>query len=146
VANIFARSSVLPVAEARAGDVLMAGRVFVAPPGHHLLVGPEGVLALSDAVPVHFVRPAADVLFSSLAESLGTQAIAVVLTGSGLDGADGVRVIKGHGGTVLVQDRATSEVFGMPLAAAATGCADRVLPLQEIAPALIELLGQKELV
>ncbi|HYG62157.1 MAG TPA: chemotaxis protein CheB [Thermoanaerobaculia bacterium] len=144
MADIFARRSVLPVAEARAGDVLTPGRVFVAPPGRHLLVEPEGILALSDALPVHFVRPAADLLFASLAESLGTRAIAVVLSGSGLDGADGVKVIKGHGGRVLVQDRATSEVFGMPRAAADTGCADRVLPLQEIAPVLIDLVGQKE--
>ena len=144
MAKIFARRSVLPVVEARAGDVLTAGRVFVAPPGRHLLVGPAGILAFSDALPVHFVRPAADVLFASLAESLGARAIAVVLSGSGFDGADGVKVIKRHGGLVLVQDRTTSEVFGMPSAAAATGCADRVLPLQDIAPALIDLLGQKE--
>jgi two-component system, chemotaxis family, protein-glutamate methylesterase/glutaminase len=144
MADILNRHSILPVFEARSGDVLTAGRVFVAPPGRHLLVGPAGVLALSDALPVHFVRPAADLLFTSLAESMGPRAIAVVLSGSGLDGADGVKVIKGHGGTVLVQDRASSDVFGMPKAAAATGCADRVLPLQEIAPALIELLGQKK--
>ena len=144
MAAILRRRSVLPVAEARAGDRLTAGQVFVAPPGHHLLVGPEGVLALSDAQPVHHVRPAADPLFMSLAESQGAHAIAVVLTGSGFDGADGVAAVKRHGGTVLVQDRETSEVFGMPAAAAATGCADRVLPIDEIAPALVELLGCKE--
>jgi two-component system chemotaxis response regulator CheB len=144
MANILGRHSILPVAEAREGTQLTPGKIYVAPPNRHLLVGPQGILALSDASRVHFVRPAADLLFTSLAESRGAGAIAVVLTGSGFDGADGVVAIKRHGGTVIVQDKATSEFSGMPMAALATGCADRVLPLEEIAPALIELLRREE--
>jgi two-component system chemotaxis response regulator CheB len=144
MAAILGRHSTLPVAEAREGTRLTAGKIYVAPPDRHLLVGPEGILGLSDASPVHFVRPAADLLFTSLAESRGADAIAVVLTGSGFDGADGVVAIKRHGGTVIVQDQATSDFTGMPAAAFATGCADCVLPLEEIAPALIAMLRREE--
>ncbi len=113
--------------------------MYVAPPGRHLLVGREGRLTLSDTGRVHFVRPSADVLFVALAESWGAGAIAVVLTGTGSDGADGVCAVKDHGGTVIVQDKASSRFFGMPDAAIRTGKADRILPLGEIAPALIDL-------
>lgn len=144
IASILGRGCALPVCEARGGETLAPGRVFVAPSGYHLLVDPAGVLSLSDTAPVHFVRPAADVMFTSLAESVGAGAVAVVLTGSGFDGADGVTAIKRHGGMVIVQDRASSQFNGMPAAALATGCADRVLPLNEIVPALLELVGREE--
>lgn len=139
MAEILDRRVSLPVAPARHGERLAAGRVYVAPPGRHLLVRADGSLALSDTERVHFVRPAADVLFHSLAESLGPRAVAVVLTGTGRDGADGVREIHRHGGTVIVQDEASSEFFGMPGASIRTGMVDRVLPLDEIAPALVGL-------
>lgn len=139
MAEILGRRVILPVAPAQHGERLAAGKVYVAPPGHHLLVLPDGVLALSDTERVRFVRPAADVLFRSLAESLGERAVAVVLTGTGSDGADGVREIHRRGGTVIVQDEASSAFFGMPDASIRTGMVDRVLPLDEIAPALLDL-------
>jgi two-component system chemotaxis response regulator CheB len=129
----------LAVTEAREGDRLSAGRVYVAPPNRHLLVRASGVLALSDSGRVQYVRPAADLLFHSLAESWGVGAVAVVLSGKGQDGADGVREIHRHGGMVIVQDEATADFFGMPGAAIGTGDVDRVLPLEAIAPVLIEL-------
>lgn len=141
MAQILRRSILLPVRDARGGDRLTAGQVLLAPPDRHLMVGADEDLALSDALPVHFVRPSADLLFSSLAEFLGDRTIAVVLTGSGCDGADGVVSVKRCGGRVIVQDEATSEFFGMPRSAMATGSADRVLPLDEIAPALIAMVG-----
>jgi two-component system chemotaxis response regulator CheB len=104
-----------------------------------LLVNPQGVLSLSDAALVRYVRPSADLLFSSLAASFGPQVIAVVLSGTGRDGADGVRDVKQEGGIVLVQDEASAEFTGMPAAAAETGVVDQVLPLAEIAAALVEL-------
>jgi two-component system chemotaxis response regulator CheB len=127
------------VTEAREGDRLSAGRVYVAPPDRHLLVRASGVLALSDTERVQYVRPAADLLFHSLAESWGVGAVAVVLSGKGQDGAEGVREVHRHGGTVIVQNEATADFFGMPGAAIGTGGVDRVLPLDAIAPALIEL-------
>ncbi|HSK75150.1 MAG TPA: chemotaxis protein CheB [Thermoanaerobaculia bacterium] len=139
MAEILGRRVALPVASARHGERLTVGKVYVAPPGRHLLVLADGVLALSDTERVRFVRPAADVLFHSLAESLGPRAVAVVLTGTGKDGADGVREIHRRGGTVIVQDEASSQFFGMPGASIKTGMVDRVLPLDEIAPALVAL-------
>jgi two-component system chemotaxis response regulator CheB len=140
--EILRRRVRLAVTQVRGGELLVPGAIFVAPPNHHLLVRPGGILALSEASRVHFVRPSADLLFTSMAESLQSLAVAVVLSGSGKDGAQGVQDIKRHGGTVIVQDEATAEFDGMPGAARKTGVADRVLPLAEIAAALIELAAE----
>jgi two-component system chemotaxis response regulator CheB len=137
--EILSRRTGLRVVQAGEGGRLAAGTVFIAPPGHHLLVAADGTLSLSDTARVRFVRPSADVLFSSLAESWAGGAIAVVLSGTGKDGADGVCAIKSHGGTVIVQDEASSEFFGMPNAAIQTGMANQILPLDAIAVALVEL-------
>ena len=105
------------------------------------MVDPQGRLSLSHRPPVNFVRPAADLLFESIAASFGERAIAVVLTGTGHDGARGAQVVKQAGGTVIVQDEATSEFFGMPGAAIHAGHVDLILPLAQIAPALEKLTG-----
>jgi len=137
--EILTRRTELRVTQVLGGERLAAGTVFLSLPGRHLLVAADGTLSLSDTARVRFVRPSADVLFSSLAENWEGGAIAVVLTGTGRDGADGVRVIKSHGGTVIVQDEASAEFFGMPDAAIRTGTADQILPLGAIATALMEL-------
>lgn len=137
--EILGRRVALPVVQVRGGERIKAGRVYVAPPDHHLMVEPSGLLGLSEAARVQFVRPSADLLFTSLAECWGKGAIAVVLTGTGRDGADGVRAIREHGGTVIAQDEASADFFGMPNAAVRTGMVDRVLPLDRIALVLIEL-------
>lgn len=139
--EILGRRCDLPVWQVRGGERLAVGTVYVAPPDHHLLVGADGLLTLSDIARVQHVRPSADVLFASLAKAWGEGAVAVVLTGTGRDGADGVRAIKDHGGTVIAQDEASSDFFGMPDAAFQTGRVDRVLPLEGIAPLLIHLTG-----
>jgi two-component system chemotaxis response regulator CheB len=139
MAEILARRVHLRVKQAEEGESLLPGTVYLAPPGRHLLVRPPGVLELSDAAQVHFVRPSADLLFSSLADSFGDRVIAVVLSGSGRDGADGVREVKREGGMVIAQDEASSEFFGMPGAAARTGDVDRVVPLDEIGDLLVDL-------
>ena len=136
LAEILARRTRLRVKQAEDGDHLAPGVVYVAPPDHHLLVDGRGALSLTQTAPVHFVRPSADLLFASVAESYGGRALAVVLTGSGSDGAIGVRAIKARGGAVIAQDEATSQQFGMPAAAIQTGCVDAVLPLSQIAPTL----------
>jgi two-component system chemotaxis response regulator CheB len=139
LAEILSRRTGLRVTQVRGGERVVAGTVFLAPPGHHLLLAADGVLSLSDTLRVRFVRPSADVLFASLAESWNGGAIAVVLSGTGRDGADGVRAVKSRGGTVIVQDAASAEFFGMPDAAIQTGTADHILPLGAIAPILMEL-------
>ena len=140
MAEILGRRTRLNVREARDGDRLERGIAYIAPPNRHMLVNPDGTLSLSQSELVHFVRPSADLLFESAAASYRERAIAVVLSGSGRDGAMGVKAIKKTGGTVIVQDEKTSEFFGMPDAAQQTGMVDFVLPLHEIAPALETLL------
>ncbi|WP_420129263.1 chemotaxis protein CheB [Longimicrobium sp.] len=129
----------LRVQSAAEGDVLRAGTVFVAPPGRHLSLRDGRTLALTDTPRVNFVRPSADVLLNSLSEA-GAPVIAVVLTGAGKDGAAGSLLVRDSGGTVLAQDRETSVNFGMPGAAVSAGAVNEVLPLQAIAPRLVQLI------
>jgi two-component system, chemotaxis family, protein-glutamate methylesterase/glutaminase len=140
MADILSRRTSLRVKQAEEGDTLTPAMVHIAPPNRHLLVNPDGTLSLSQSELVHFVRPSADLLFESAAASHKDRAIAVVLTGTGSDGAMGVQAIKKMGGTVIVQDEKTSQFFGMPAAAIQTGNADFILPLDEIASALITLV------
>jgi two-component system chemotaxis response regulator CheB len=140
MADILSRRTSLRVKQAEEGDHLVSATVYIAPPNRHLLVNPDGSLSLSQSELVHFVRPSADLLFESAAASYKDRAIAVVLTGTGSDGAMGVQAIKKMGGTVIVQDERTSEFFGMPGAAIQTGSADFVLPLDEVASALVTLV------
>lgn len=141
VGEILARRTPLSVRLAADGDRLLPGEVLIAPPDRHLLVNPDGTVALSRAELVHFVRPSADLLFESAAGSYGPQVIAVVLSGTGSDGAAGVRAVKESGGTVIVQDERSAEFSGMPHAAMQTGPIDFVLPLEDIGPALVTLIG-----
>jgi two-component system chemotaxis response regulator CheB len=141
MAELLGKRTALPVSEACEGDTLAPGHAYVAPPNRHLLVNPDRTLSLTQSELVHFVRPSADLLFESTAASYRERAIAVVLSGSGKDGAMGVKAIKKMGGTVIVQDEKTSEFFGMPEAAQRTGVVDFVLPLHEIAPALQTLVN-----
>jgi two-component system chemotaxis response regulator CheB len=140
MADILSRRTSLRVKQAEEGDLLTPATVYIAPPNRHLLVNPDGTLSLSQSELVHFVRPSADLLFEAVAASHKDRAIAVVLTGTGSDGAMGVQAIKKMGGTVIVQDEKTSQFFGMPAAAIQTGNADFILPLDEIASALVTLV------
>jgi two-component system chemotaxis response regulator CheB len=101
-----------------------------------LVVTTEGTLHLSDAPKVKHVRPAADLLFQSMAANLGGRAVAVVLTGYDGDGSGGLADIRASGGWVIVQDPRTARVPGMPAAALGTGQVDHVVPLDGIAAAI----------
>ena len=140
MAEILAKRTQLHVKQAADNDRLAHGTAFIAPPNRHLLVNADGSLSLTQTELVHFVRPSADLLFESTAAAFGERAIAVVLSGTGSDGAMGVRAIKERGGTVIVQDDA-SEFGGMPQAARQAVAPDFVLPLDDIAPALRTLLA-----
>ncbi len=144
MAGILSRSSSLVVTEAAEGVRLQPGHAYIAPPNRHLLVNPDHTLSLTQTELVHFVRPSADLLFESVASSYRERAIAVVLSGSGEDGAMGVTAIKKMGGTVIVQDQEDAEFSGMPSAAVQTGSADFVLPLDEIPLALVDLVMKGE--
>jgi len=140
MADLLRRRTALDVVQAREADRIRAGCVYVAPPGRHLLVNPDGTLTLSQSELVHFVRPSADLLFESVAASFKERAIAVVLTGSGSDGSMGVSAIKKMGGRVIVQNEKSAEFGGMPSAAIHSGSADYILPLDEIPAALVRLV------
>ncbi|GMO49579.1 MAG: chemotaxis protein CheB [Treponemataceae bacterium] len=114
------------------------GKIYVAPTDKHLMLGRSGFL-LDDGEPICNQKPSADALFKSAASIWGKAVISVVLTGMGSDGADGTRYIKRAGGITIAQDEATSLIYGMPRAAAETGCVDIVLPLDAIAAQLVYL-------
>jgi two-component system chemotaxis response regulator CheB len=137
--DILDKRTGLHVKQAAEGDHLQPHTVYIAPPGHHLLVDGHGTLHLSDTERINFVKPAADRLFESVATSFKARAIAVILTGMGSDGAKGMQSVKHMGGITIAQDKATSEHFGMPGAAILTQAIDYILPLEAIAPKLIEL-------
>lgn len=127
---------------ARGGETLreLAGQVLLAPPDAHLILR-GGRLELSHAPPRHSCRPSVDVLFESLAAEIGAGVAAALLTGMGRDGAAGLLAIRRAGGATLAQDEASSMVYGMPREAAQLGAAERILPLNEIGPALMGLSG-----
>lgn len=141
LADLLSRRTALRVREAQQGDHLQAGWVYVAPSGRHLQVHPDGTLWLTLAEKVGLGRPSADLLFASLGGNLGGRAVAVVLTGTGRDGSKDVRAVRAAGGVTLAQDEAMSQFADMPRSAAATGCVNLVLPLDEFGPALVRLLG-----
>ena len=133
-----------PAAEARNGEPVMPGRIYVAPGGIHMRVAGKGQAAtieLYDGPSVNFCKPAVDPLFDSVAAIYGSGALAVVLTGMGADGAKGAVRIADAGGSVIAQDEATSVVWGMPGATAQAGACSAVLPLGEIGPKIIRLVN-----
>lgn len=135
LAEHLAKSAGRPAAEGKDGEVLAPGRIYVAPGGKHMVLekrGSDTIVRLTDGAPINFCKPAVDPLFKTVAEIYGSAALAVVLTGMGADGANGVKEIGHVGGSVIAQDEETSVVWGMPGAAAATGQCSDVLPLPEI--------------
>ena len=133
-----ARVSAVPVELAVDGRRARPGTVYIAPAGVHLRVGADLVLTLGSE-PVSLHRPSADELFQSVAGSLGGRSIGVVLTGMGEDGAAGLLALRQAGGHTIAQDEATSAVYGMPRAAYLAGAVTSVLPLNAIAPEILQI-------
>jgi two-component system chemotaxis response regulator CheB len=138
--QILSRHSGHPVSEPGDKDPIEAGRVYVAPADYHLLVDQEG-FALSTEGAVHHSRPSIDVLFDSASDVYGDRLAAVILTGANDDGAYGMQRVRRRGGLTIAQDPATAERPAMPAAAIATGAVQRVLPLDGIAPFLVDAAG-----
>ncbi|MGA3183882.1 MAG: chemotaxis protein CheB [Candidatus Dormibacteria bacterium] len=134
------RESALPVELAVDGAPLRPGMVLVAPPGLHAIVRRGHRLSLLDE-PVTLHRPSADVLFHSMADCGDERGIGVILTGMGDDGASGLLALRRIGGTTIAQDQESSAVYGMPKAAHDNGGVTWVLPLSEIAAAVLRAAG-----
>lgn len=130
----------MPVLEPRNGERPLPGRAYVAPANSHLILR-HSVLALTCDDPVSMQRPSGTLLLQSMARELGPAAVGIVITGMGEDGAAGLSDIRRAGGTTIAESEATAVVFGMPAAAVALGAACEVLPLDQIAVRIQELVA-----
>jgi two-component system, chemotaxis family, protein-glutamate methylesterase/glutaminase len=138
-ARWLASSGPLPARVTRDGEPLAPGTVYVAPDDRHLGVTPDGArAALSEAPPLNGFRPSGTHLFRSVAAAYGAGTVAVILSGMGRDGLDGLRDVHSSGGRIVAQDAATSAVHGMPGVAVEAGLADAVLPPEAIPERLLQ--------
>ncbi len=135
--------SAMTVCEAKDGQQILPGHVYIAPGSHHLLVernGAQYICRLNDGERVNRHKPSVDVMFRSVAQNVGPNAIGVILTGMGDDGAKGLLEMKETGAKTMVQDEKTSVVWGMPGSAAKLGAADNEYPLNQIATNIVKLV------
>lgn len=131
----------LQVREATAGDRLARGVALVAPGGYHMIPDRDGSIRLDQGPAVNGVRPSVDVTLLGTAAVHGDRAVAVVLTGMGHDGTDGARALKRAGGVVLAEHESTCVVYGMPRSVIEAGLADEVVPLDQMAEAIVRHLN-----
>jgi two-component system, chemotaxis family, protein-glutamate methylesterase/glutaminase len=134
------KASALHVKMAQEGEALQPGTAYVAVDDHHLRVSAARRIHLSPAAPVGGFRPSGTVLFESVAAVFGRSAVAVILTGMGRDGVDGLRAIRQAGGRIIAESEESAVVYGMPAAAVEAGLADFILPLEEVCGAIAGLL------
>ncbi len=133
----------LEVKEAQDGDAVLNGRALLAPGNFHMLLRRSGsryYVNIKDGPMVHHQRPAVDVLFYSVAQYAGPNAVGVILTGMGADGAEGLLKMKEAGAKTIAQDEATCVVFGMPKEAIKRGAVDKVLPLELIPQEIMQMV------
>jgi two-component system chemotaxis response regulator CheB len=142
-ANRMDRVAAMKVYEAQDGQHIVPGHVYIAPGNRHLLVSRDGaryVCQLSDGPPVNRHKPSVDVLFRSVAQNVGPNALSVILTGMGADGARGMQEMKEEGAPTIAQDEHSSVVWGMPGEAVRLGCVDKVLSIRKIAGEILKLV------
>ena len=140
--------SAVSVCEAQDGQQILAGHAYIAPGDRHLLVVRDGaryVCRLDDGVPVNRHKPSVDVLFRSVAQNVGRNAIGALLTGMGKDGARGLKEMLDSGSRTIAQDEATSVVWGMPGEAVALGAAEHIVPLEAVAARIRQLADAMDL-
>ncbi|HEY3149234.1 MAG TPA: chemotaxis protein CheB, partial [Dongiaceae bacterium] len=137
LAEHLGQASDMPAAEAKDGEPVVPGRIYVAPGDFHMTVQAEGgrkVLRLDKNPPENFCRPAVDPMLRSLAKTYNGKVLTVILTGMGTDGLKGGQELSAAGGVIAAQDEATSVVWGMPGAVTSAGLCSAVLPLSDIGP------------
>jgi len=135
----------IEVREARDNDSVINGTCLIAPGNYHMLLRRSGAryyVEIKQGPMVHHQRPAVDVLFKSTAKYAGANAIGVILTGMGSDGAEGLKEMKEAGAKTIAQDEETCVVFGMPKEAIKLGAADKVLPIHQIPAEIIRMVGK----
>jgi two-component system chemotaxis response regulator CheB len=138
-AELLDKSVNLQVMEAEDKQHISSGHVYIAPAGYHLLLERNGSLALDAGERDNYVRPSIDALFETAAWAWGSRVIAVLLSGSNNDGADGLRQVHSHGGVTIAQDPATAEAPIMPQSAISLGVVDKVLSPEDIGNVLAGL-------
>ncbi len=139
LASLLERFTRMPVAEVASNQTIKPDTVFICPPGQDLVVK-KGRLSLSKSTTAVGPKPSVDYFFTSLAENFRERAVGIILSGTGSDGAHGIRAIKAEGGLTIVQDETSAKYNGMPHAAIETGNVDLVLPAEEIGKNLRDLL------
>jgi two-component system chemotaxis response regulator CheB len=143
MAEILQWNCKMKVKEAKDGNALKPGVVYIAPPNKHMLVKDKKI-ALTTTPPVNFSRPSIDLLFNSVATTFGDRVIGVILTGTGKDGSEGIKAIKKGRGITIAQDEKTSKNFDMPRAAIDTGAVDFILPIHDIGRTILALMAVPE--
>jgi two-component system, chemotaxis family, protein-glutamate methylesterase/glutaminase len=144
LAEQLAKRSALDVREGTAGEVIFPGQVWIAPGGLHMSVqrNSNGVqVVINDGPPENSCRPAADVLFRSVAQTFGRDTLAVVMTGMGKDGTDGCEKIRSAGGQIIVQDQTSAVVWGMPGSVVQAGLADQIVALDQLPGEICRRVG-----
>jgi two-component system chemotaxis response regulator CheB len=137
LAEHITRQCGIPCAEAKDGEPLVGGRIYLAPGDFHMILTTKGtgtVLSVNKDPPENFCRPAVDPMMRSIAKIYGKRALAIILTGMGQDGMRGCTELVAAGGLTIAQDEASSVVWGMPGAVATAGLCSAVMPLREIGP------------
>jgi two-component system, chemotaxis family, protein-glutamate methylesterase/glutaminase len=141
LARILENKCQLKVKQADEKETIADGVVYISPPNYHLLVEEDRSFSLSIEGPVNFARPSVDVLFESAVYAYQDKLIGIILTGANNDGHQGVKSIKQIGGYVIVQDPKTAEANAMPKAAISATNVDKILPLEQIGPYLLQLVN-----
>lgn len=131
----------LKIKEAEPGDQLEVGKALLAPGGFHMVLDENKKIALNQNPTVHGVRPAIDVTMFSVVQHFGNSVVSVILTGMGVDGTSGSTLIKSAGGHVFAEAESSCVVYGMPRSVVESGSADQILPIHELAPAIMNYLN-----
>lgn len=145
LADHISRSTGLTCAEAKDGETVVPGRIFLAPGNFHMVIerkGTQVVVRLNDGPPENYCRPAVDPMLRSIAKVYGSRTLVAILTGMGADGLKGGKEVTAAGGAVIAQDEATSVVWGMPGAVATEGLCSAVLPISHVAPFINKMIGK----
>jgi two-component system chemotaxis response regulator CheB len=139
LAEVFQQHLPMPVLQAQDKAAVEAGKVYFAPPGYHLSIEQERCFSLSQEDPVHFSRPAIDILMTSAADAYGRALCGILLTGASQDGAAGLAAIGAAGGRTIVQDPDDADIATMPAAAIRLRAPSQILPLRDIRTLLASL-------